>query len=867
MGLAQGANLGAAQGSITIDTTQAQQAVPTMQGVAQGITQAFAQIGAGASTAQTGLSGLASAARGIAGSLGIGLGAAGLAQLGKAAVAADEAATAYNRQSVAARNLAGSQDKLNELLVAYQEASGGAIDKAQALADVTRLQAVGMANSADELSRFVTAARGAAVAMGRSTQDILGEVQLATANQSFRRLDQIGLGVDEVHKKMDELKASTHGMSTEAAFQEAVISRLITKYGDLAKSAEGQKTSLEKLQANLKDYQLALDQVIKTPVDAASAALTAYLNLAQTEFGIATKAVNSYVDSLKNAMNIIGNFTGLPTPRFETQAMTRMSSGMASIDQGRHSRSSGGISDPTAEQTAAISDWAQKGREITKQTLQQINDEEAQYGKQRAETIANNDKAIARGAEDFARERAQAEQNLEESITAVREDGARRQLQQAAELARTIANAHRDSADRLADLQDDLDRTISERRADSADKIAGLEEDRDKSIADKKEESSKRLLEIEQNYNEQRVRSEAQYHLDRNEAAERLDGRALFDLDARHKLEAKQALDSKDKQISDEKSKLQETIDKVNESYAERISDEKKALDKSIKQANDAHNRQVDDEKEALQKRIDNANAAYGTQLADGIAADNQRITDLNTAYGKEKEAANAAYTLRLERQKQDNTDNLTAQDDAHKLRITQIGTHAEAERTALNDEFVKQMEQLAVHNAAWLAAQKTQQADALKLFDTFWKAFASRFGITLGPLEKPDTSFLDPRRQQLQGTIDEWKRQRGSTTDPAEIARLDGLISQMQTAIDALGPAGGTGIGASSFGMMSPSAFKTTPAMATASAMAGGSNRSLSVGDINVTVNAVSSDTASSIMDVIDKRILHQIQTAAGRL
>jgi hypothetical protein len=118
-----------------------------------------------------------------------------------------------------------------------------------------------------------------------------------------------------------------------------------------------------------------------------------------------------------------------------------------------------------------------------------------------------------------------------------------------------------------------------------------------------------------------------------------------------------------------------------------------------------------------------------------------------------------------------------------------------------------------------------------------------------------------------LQGTIDEWKRQRGSTTDPAEIARLDGLISQMQTAIDALGPAGGTGIGASSFGMMSPSAFKTTPAMATASAMAGGSNRSLSVGDINVTVNAVSSDTASSIMDVIDKRILHQIQTAAGRL
>lgn len=131
-----------------------------------------------------------------------------VAQAGRFAVEADTLATAYRRQEVAARNLAGSQAQLNRLMAAYAEATGGAINRAQSLADVTRLQAVGFADSAEELTRFTVASRGAAIAMGQSQDYILSQVQLAIANQSLMRLDQIGLGVEEVTERIDELRAA-----------------------------------------------------------------------------------------------------------------------------------------------------------------------------------------------------------------------------------------------------------------------------------------------------------------------------------------------------------------------------------------------------------------------------------------------------------------------------------------------------------------------------------------------------------------------------------------------------------------------------------------------------------------------------------
>lgn len=200
-----GTNLGAAQGRIVIDTSGVRRAQNEVQSAAKGMTAALNAIG-------------------------VGLGAR---QFVHFALDADRVATAYRRQSVAAESLAGSQGKLNDLLATYERVTGGAVDRATALADVTRLIAVGFADSTQELERFVTIARGASLAMGTSQEFILGQLQLALANQSTMRLDQIGVGVEEFQQRMEELRNTNRGMSSELLFQTTLLDVMESKFGVL----------------------------------------------------------------------------------------------------------------------------------------------------------------------------------------------------------------------------------------------------------------------------------------------------------------------------------------------------------------------------------------------------------------------------------------------------------------------------------------------------------------------------------------------------------------------------------------------------------------------------------------------------------
>lgn len=212
----------------------------------------------GATGSGTGSSTLDRLAGGVVGGLTGYLSVQGIQQLGQTVLALDREATAYGRVKQAAVELAGSQEQLTGLLRAYEEASGGAIDKATALADVTRLQAVGFADSAAELTRFVTAARGASIATGSPVEYLQGQLQLAIANQSMDRLDQIGLGAAEVTGEMERLMAANQGMTREAAYQEAVLGRLIAKYGELATSGAGLASGQELATTALRDARLEL---------------------------------------------------------------------------------------------------------------------------------------------------------------------------------------------------------------------------------------------------------------------------------------------------------------------------------------------------------------------------------------------------------------------------------------------------------------------------------------------------------------------------------------------------------------------------------------------------------------------------------
>lgn len=173
---------------------------------------------------------------------------------------ANQLATAYNRQQVAALSLAGSQAKLNALMRAYDEATGGAVDQATELAQVTKLQTLGFADSAKELDRFVRGARGASLAMGSNADYIVGQAQLAIGNTTTARLDQIGISLGEFKSKMDELKAANEGASESALYQEAILTIWEEKFGKISESSVAAATGVERLGKAWTDFKLAAGQ-------------------------------------------------------------------------------------------------------------------------------------------------------------------------------------------------------------------------------------------------------------------------------------------------------------------------------------------------------------------------------------------------------------------------------------------------------------------------------------------------------------------------------------------------------------------------------------------------------------------------------
>jgi hypothetical protein len=568
--MGQGGPINAAVGNIIINTAQAQQAVPVMQGVAAGINQAMGGIAGSTAKAQAGISQFASA-------LGFGLGAAGITQLGRMALEANAIAVAFDRQTVAARNLAGGQEKLNALMAAYDRATAGAVDQAQAMADVTRLQAVGMADNAQQLERFVTAARGASIAMGRSTQDILGEVQLAVANQSFRRLDQIGLGVEEVRQRMDELKASTAGMTTEAAFQEAVIQKLTEKYGALAKSAEAAPTGIEASRIALKDFRLEVGELSKGLVDFTGDAFANWIKQAGQDIKTASDFLGPFVHQFQELQWMIQG----KSIAFQNGLNIRQPTLLPSA--ANFNQMTGGTINPNQTEIDATKlDWGKGIQQLNADTNKQLLEQNQSYQDQRSSSERQYQESTLRAAQDFALSRAREEQDLADSISRIHRDSAEREAQEAADLARTIAQAESDSADKVAKA---------------------------------KKDSTKQLADLDANYEKERVKRAKDLSDQLMDAAGNLDAKQVYELQRNAAKQEEEAKQSHDDQRDKLKTQLQERLDDESKSLARSIRQQQDAYDRQIQAGRDADAQRIQDMRDDAKKRQDQENQDYGIRM------------------------------------------------------------------------------------------------------------------------------------------------------------------------------------------------------------------------------------------------------------
>lgn len=177
-----------------------------------------------------------------------------------ATAALDTLRVQSERSKVSLDILSGGADNASARIQAIRQAGNGTITTLQAVEIAVQATALGLANSTDQFGRLATAARAVTLVSPviKDVNSAISEISLAGANQSFRRLDQLGLSVTEVKDKIAELQSADKSLSDQQAFSAAVIDTLNSKYGALLQTTQAQASGQERLTTAWEDFKVAL---------------------------------------------------------------------------------------------------------------------------------------------------------------------------------------------------------------------------------------------------------------------------------------------------------------------------------------------------------------------------------------------------------------------------------------------------------------------------------------------------------------------------------------------------------------------------------------------------------------------------------
>lgn len=538
--------------------------------------------------------------------------AAGLALVEGArfAVEATKVATSYERQRVAAINLVGSQAKLNEMMDAYKRATGGAIDQAESLSNVTKLVAVGFGDSAKELEQFARAIRGISIAMGTSQDTVTQNLILELFSQRGQRLDQLGLKYVEVRKRAAELRAEDSTLTEQQAYQNAVLQQAEQRFGKLADSAAGQATGLENAGKAWKDFGLAVGTVVKPTVDFIG-------NLLAKDLERETERWKAYYQVIVQVGTALGMIPR-QMPDFPLSISGRTGIGAGARETPQHFDRQ--LSDPqrllTVNRFNALN-------QVGRGEGQAILDVTRATSEQRASIIRQYELSSSREAEDFARQRLLAERKLAMSILDVAQDSARQRVRWEAETERTINEARIDRDERIA-----------EARADSAKRVAEIEEKFAKDQEKRANDHRKRL----------------------REAAANLDAVAVREEQIRYRDEKKERKEAHQEQLADEGKSLQKRTDEINKAFAKQEADQRASLQRRIDQQKEDDELRIQQMKDAFADQVAQEDIErgirlgrqaedHGLQLAELDRQNDSRIEQIRTHAQRERDQIEEEFT------------------------------------------------------------------------------------------------------------------------------------------------------------------------------------------------------------------------------
>lgn len=132
------------------------------------------------------------------------------------------------RSAIALDAYAGSAEEAAKWTDAVADAARGSMTEGQAAAEAYRLMKFGLADTAEAAGQFVRdiAIVTAVNPMLKDTASAIEQIQLTIANQSYMRLDQLGISASAVKDRIADLRSEISGLSQPEAFEMAVMAEI-----------------------------------------------------------------------------------------------------------------------------------------------------------------------------------------------------------------------------------------------------------------------------------------------------------------------------------------------------------------------------------------------------------------------------------------------------------------------------------------------------------------------------------------------------------------------------------------------------------------------------------------------------------------
>ncbi len=160
---------------------------------------------------------------------------------------------------------AGGTREAASTLSAMRAATDGTIDRMNAMQSASMLMSMGLATNADEMGRLTEMATRLGY-QHQTAGERINDFALLLANQSVQRLDNFGISSGRVRQRIDELMASTEGLTREQAFLQATLEQGEVALERLGDAGRGQVQNVDRLDAAWSDFRVTLGDMVAPAV-------------------------------------------------------------------------------------------------------------------------------------------------------------------------------------------------------------------------------------------------------------------------------------------------------------------------------------------------------------------------------------------------------------------------------------------------------------------------------------------------------------------------------------------------------------------------------------------------------------------------